>query len=367
MNLIVYVIESLMDPSDLGWHYTSEPLPYLRALAIESISGYGIVPEEFGGSANTEFELLTGMTRSFLPEGSLPYRQYLRRPIPSLPRLLNSLGYVTKAIQADPKYYYDRERVYKLLDFQSKLWLRGLPGIPAGRSPAPPDSVVVQTIIQASQANRPFFIFAFPSSTHAPYNVGVYQSSDLDVFDQVSKEVRAEVKEYINALREADRAVGTLVEYFRARPDSTIIAIVGDHLPPLTKPSLEAFFRNLASLPPAERARRLHRVPLIVWANFHLAPAQDELSMNALPSFLLEKMGAQPRGFLGVTDAVRRELPVIGRYTRSADGHILDRDSLPRDARVLLDDYRLLEYDLLLGEQYALRDGVPGWALVRCR
>src|SRR6478672_6602962 len=40
VNLIVYLVVALMDPNDLGWHYTSEPLPHLRALAGESISGH---------------------------------------------------------------------------------------------------------------------------------------------------------------------------------------------------------------------------------------------------------------------------------------------------------------------------------------
>jgi hypothetical protein len=365
VNLIIYLVESLMDPDDLSWHYTADPIPNIRSLGNNHIRGYGIVPEEFGGSANTEFELLTGMTRSFLPEGSLPYRQYLRRPIPSLPRLLKELGYATIAIQADPKYYYDRERVYNLLAFQSSTWLRGTPGIKPGRYAAPEDDVVVKEIIQASQGSRPFFIFAFPSSTHAPYNTGVYKNSDLDVVDSASSEAKAVVKEYINALRDADRAIGTLSEYFRHRPDSTIIAIVGDHLPPLPKTALGPFFTNISSMSKPEGARRLHRVPLIVWANFDLLRAQEELSTNALPSFLLEKMGIPPSGFLAVTDAVRRKVPVVGKYVRGANGHIWDPDSLPDAERALLDDYRLLQYDLLLGKQYALRDSVPGWEPIR--
>jgi phosphoglycerol transferase MdoB-like AlkP superfamily enzyme len=136
VNLIVYLIESFMDPDDLGLHYTSDPIPNIRALRRSHIGAYAVVPELFGGSANTEFELLTGMTRSFLPEGSPPYRQYLRRPIPSLPSALRALGYTTVAIHADPKYYYDRERVYGLLGFDTTVWLNDVPGVerPRGRA-----------------------------------------------------------------------------------------------------------------------------------------------------------------------------------------------------------------------------------------
>jgi phosphoglycerol transferase MdoB-like AlkP superfamily enzyme len=161
VNLNVYLVESFMEPDDLGLHYTSDPIPNLRALRQTHISGYGIVPERFDGSANTEFEVLTGMTRSFLPEGSLPYRQYLRHPIPSLPRALKSLGYVTIAIQADPKYYYDRERVYDLLGFDRVVWLNEVPGVErALRGQWLSDKAVVEAVIQASQEAHSFAILS---------------------------------------------------------------------------------------------------------------------------------------------------------------------------------------------------------------
>ncbi len=353
VNLIVYLVESLMDPEDLHWNYTSDPIPNLRALRRDHLSGYGIVPEEFGGSANTEFEVLTGMTRLFLPEGSLPYRQYLRRPMPGLTRTLRNLGYRTIAIQADPKYYYNRERVYDLLGFQHSVWLHDSSGISrAPRGWWPSDSAVVNAIIQVSQGPQPFFAFAFPSSTHSPYNVGLYKDSDLDLIGGVGS-ASGEVKEYVNAVRDADRAIGRLIDYFRDQPDSTIIAILGDHLPPLSAGALEAFSDSLLRMAEPERVQRLHRVPLMVWANFAFPQGKAELSTNALPSLLLEKMKIPPSGFLKISDAVRRRLPVLGRYVHGADGRIWKRDSVPDEERTLLEEYQLLQYDWLLGKQFA--------------
>src|SRR4051812_26306263 len=101
INLILYLVESFMDPNHLGVGNPPEPIPNVRALRESRIGGHAIVPEQFGGSANTEFEILTGMTLSFLPEGALPYRQYLRSPIPSLPLILRRRGYTTTAVQPD--------------------------------------------------------------------------------------------------------------------------------------------------------------------------------------------------------------------------------------------------------------------------
>jgi len=115
VNLIIYLVESFMDPDDLGFRLTSDPIPNIRALRQTHGVSYAIVPGQFGGSANTEFEVLTGMTMAFLPGGSVPYKRYLWRPIPSLARVLRDIGYSTVAIQADPKFYFRRERAYDVL------------------------------------------------------------------------------------------------------------------------------------------------------------------------------------------------------------------------------------------------------------
>lgn len=356
VNLIIYMVESFMDPDDLGFHYTSDPIPHVRALRRSHIAGYGIVPEEFGGSASSEFEALTGMTTSFLPKGSIAYRLYLKHPLPSLPRVLRGLGYATTAVQADPRYLYDRERVYPLLGFDRVVWLHEAPGVErAPRGWWASDNAVVEAVIQASQEAHPFFVFAFPSATHGPYNRGTYRDSDLDVLDLPSGEL-GEVKEYINTLRVADQAIGKLVEYFSHQPDSTIIAVLGDHLAPLSESAMRPFFLRLSGMSKAEQAWMLRRVPLLIWANFALPREERELSINALPSYLLEKMRISPPGFLAVSDTIGHRMPIFGSQVQGGDGRIASRASLSGDERTLVEDYRLLQYDLLLGKQYLLRD-----------
>jgi hypothetical protein len=350
VNLVVYLIESFMDPDDLGLRYTAEPIPNIRAL--RGRGAYAVVPEAFGGSANTEFEVLTGMTRSFLPNGSLPYRQYLRRPIPSLPSALGALGYRTVAIQADAKYYYDRERVYDLLGFQTTVWLADVPGVVRGRGRWPSDAAAVEEVMRVSRERRPFFAFVFPSSTHSPYHYGTYADSDLDVLDLPHGDGRRELKEYINAVREADKAVGTLIDYFRRWPEPTLVVVLGDHLPPLSGQALLP--TGLSHVSETDRPRVLHRVPLVVWSNFEQPREERDISTNAIAPFVLERLGIHPAGFLGVVGEVHRKLPVLGSYVQSDDGRIWDRDVLPVELRAIVDDYRLLQYDLLLGEQYAL-------------
>ena len=355
VSLVVYLVESFMDPDELGFTYTSDPIPNLRALRREQMGGWAIVPRAFGGSANTEFEMLTGMTNSFLPEGSIPYRQHVRSPLPALARTLQGHGYATVAVQADPRYYYDRERVYPLLGFDRSVWLHEAKVPQADRGGWPSDEVLVDSVIAATSRSHPAFVFGFPSSTHSPYNVGTYASSALDVTDAPNAAVRAEVKEYINAERVADRAIGRLVEHFRSVPDSTIVVVFGDHLPPLSEAARERLSNRVSRLGEVEQTRETRRVPLLVWANFKLPHSEPTLSVNLLAPFLLQEMGIARTGLLAVTDSLRRVFPVVSAVVESSDGRLWPRDGVPPALRRPIDDYRVIQYDLLLGRRFAER------------
>jgi hypothetical protein len=353
VSLVVYLVESFMDPDALGFHYTSDPIPHLRALRREQVGGWAIVPRIFGGSANTEFEVLTGMTYSFLPGGSTPYRQYVRGPVPSLAHTLRDLGYATAVIRADPRYYYDHERVDPLLGFDRTVWLYEAK-VPRGdRGGWASDEVVVDSVIAATSRSHPAFVLGFASSTHSPYTDGAYTSSELDVTDAPPSAVRAEVKEYVNAERVADRAIARMVEHYRSVPDSTIVVVLGDHLPPLSSGARARLTNRLAPLPEPEQMREARRVPLLIWANFTLPHSEPTLSVNMLPPLLLEQMGIARTGLFAVTDSVRHVFPVVSACVESADGRLWTGDGVPAALRGPIEDYRVMQYDLLLGQGYA--------------
>ncbi len=355
INLIVYMVESLMDPRALGWSYSADPIPNLRELIRTGTGGTCVVPGQHNGSSDSEFEVLTGMTNTFLPERSLAYRQFVRDGTPSLAALLKRHGYRSFAVQADPKAFYNRASIYPKLGFDEVYWLNEDPGVErAANRFWPSDNAVVDAIIRASRGKRPFFAFAFPSSTHSPYNLGLYKNIGLEVPDSPPGEASVELKEYVNLLRDADRAIGRLVEHFRDRPEPTVIAVVGDHLPPLSDAALERFDAEPANRPETEQDLKHRSVPLLVWANFALPRQEVRLSMNALPSYLLERIGIAPRGFLAVSDAVRLRFPIFSEIlVQGVDGSLKDPDSFQGEEKVLADDYRLIQYDLLIGKRYA--------------
>ena len=95
-------------------------------------------------------------------------------------------------------------------------------------------------------------------------------------------------------------------------------------------------------------------MPLLVWANFPLARERVTLSVSALPGYLMSALGAGASGILAATDSIRREMPVVTRRSAMLEGRMWPQDSLPARLRGMLADYRLIQYDLLLGKQHSL-------------
>ncbi|MCL2354092.1 MAG: hypothetical protein FWC69_05625, partial [Defluviitaleaceae bacterium] len=74
-NVIIIMSEAFMDPTDFyNVNFSRDPVPNFRRLAEASISGDVVVPVFGGGTANTEFELLTGVPIFFM--GSAYYIPY---------------------------------------------------------------------------------------------------------------------------------------------------------------------------------------------------------------------------------------------------------------------------------------------------
>ena len=79
-NIIAIMNESFTDFASVGGIQTSKQLlPFIDSLQENTVKGNLYVPVFGGGTANTEFEFLTGSTMQFLPTGSTPYQAYVKR------------------------------------------------------------------------------------------------------------------------------------------------------------------------------------------------------------------------------------------------------------------------------------------------
>ncbi len=356
-NLIILLVESFMDPLDLKVPFTADPIPTFHALGRKFTSGKVVVPVFGGTSANTEFEILTGLSLYFLPDSSCPYRQYLNHDIPSLPRLLRSYGFRTAAVLADPPYLFSRETVLPHLGFDSWNFPEADPKTP--RTPDDEfasDQAIIDAIIRTSQGGSPFFILGFTGGTHYPWDYPDYKESSLDLAVPMPEPNHSRLKTYINAEHVADEAIRKMVAYFEKLDQKTVILIMGDHLPPLAEIyDATGFFKKEGM----DEIRQRYEVPMVLWSNFPVLKQDFVCSANFLPTKLLQVLGMSPDGIFAISADLYSHFPVFSKYVRTTDGKIFAPQSPQMPYQQLVEDYRLIQYDLLLGKQYAL--GTTGW------
>ena len=90
-------LESFFDPTHMkDLEFSEDPVPNFRKLKEEFSSGYLTVPSVGAGTANTEFEVITGMNLEYFGPGEYPYKTILRKTTAeSINYNLKDIGYRT--------------------------------------------------------------------------------------------------------------------------------------------------------------------------------------------------------------------------------------------------------------------------------
>ena len=114
-------LESFIDPNRLeGFTYSENPVPVFTELKENYTSGYLSVPAIGAGTANTEFEVLTGMSLDYFGPGEYPYKTILQQSTcESIAYNLKELGLGTHVIHNNTGTFYDRHLVFPNLGFDS--------------------------------------------------------------------------------------------------------------------------------------------------------------------------------------------------------------------------------------------------------
>lgn len=245
-NVIFVQLESFFDVNTLvNVKFTENPIPYFTRLCREAISGSLIVPVIGAGTVNTEFEVLTGMNLDDFGVGEYPYKTALMSSTcESIPYDLLELGYSTHAIHNYQGTFYQRNKVYRHLGFQTFTSLEYMRDVEYNISGVwPKDSILTGQILDALESTEGSdFIMTVSVQGH-----GKYPPNDLP--EGYVPEITAEFIDgtvegglsdisaliyYVNQLREMDGFVRELVEAVRSYSEDTVVLFYGDHLPSLS-------------------------------------------------------------------------------------------------------------------------------------
>lgn len=348
-NIIVMMNESFADLSALGEFVTNrDVMPYLHSLqkgAKNTVTGMLHVSVCGGNTPNTEFEFLTGNTMAFLPQGSIPFQQYIKQEMPSLASHLKQLGYRTVAMHPYQSSGWERDRVYPLLGFERSIFLRDFYGEERVRQYVS-DQACVDKIIdlyEKKAKGTPLFLFNVTMQNHGGYQE-IYPNFSPDISAEGMNSVS--LSQYLSLVSLSDQALSNLIDYFAGQQEKTVVVFFGDHQPndAVAAPVLAANGMRWNALND-EQIKLRYQVPYVIWANFEIeAQTNADLSANYLGAEVLSRAGVPQSGYQKFVMDLEETWPILSAVnTEQADGD--GNESLEK-----LSEYKKLQYYQIFGK-----------------
>ena len=309
-NIIVIMNESFSDLSYLGKLKTDvDYMPYYNELIKSYPHGKLLVSVLGGGTCNTEFEYLTGLSMMYMPNGCYTYMQHIKQEVPSLASYLKGYGYEAVAMHPFYEICWKRNSIYKFMNFDDFIsgedmttyksrytsadrWEKGFGDEVEYVRTLISDSFFYDKVIEQfeNKSKDRAFIFGVTVQNHSGYEYeGEDFTADVHITNYDGYYPRAE--QYLSLVKKSDEALEELISYFEKVDEKTIIVFFGDHQPNVEAPLINqiAPYRNLI----VNSFLTRYETPFLIWANYDIGGKKDLgiISPNFLGLKTLEYAG----------------------------------------------------------------------------
>lgn len=353
-NLIVIMDEAFSDlPSLYGFETNEDVLPNIHGLKENTLHGKLLVSVYGGGTANTEYEFLTGNSLYFLPAGCSPYVQYIGSRQQSLVWHLRTNGYHAEAYHPYLAISYRRPEAYESLGFESFYSIEDeFPNEKYLRTYVSDESDFKNVIhlYEKRNADEPFFLFNVTMQNHGGYSTDA-PGVEVSVQPEEEELQTTFLLEYLNLIHATDRAFGELIEYFSQVEEDTVILMFGDHQPSMDSQTMEELDRIVMERDGELREDRRYYSNFVMWANFDIEEAEDMVtSPNYLRSLLLSQTGMELNAYEQFLLRLSEEYPAMnafGYLDRLGEWHSREESS---DGG--LQEYRYLMYQNVFDKKH---------------
>lgn len=321
-NIIFLQLESFFDATNVkGLEFSEDPIPNIRKLYEKFPGGYLSVPSFGAGTANTEFETMTGMNLDDFGPGEYPYKTVLQSTAcESICYYLSNYGYTTTALHDNTGGFYDRNRVFSRLGFDSFVSIEYIEKYEKNPIGWVKDKCLTDEIVGIlDSTGTPDYIYTISVQGHGDY------PENTDGLDLPIKVTNNDVtgnpngfEYYVNQTHEMDAFVAELIDALSKRDEKTILVIYGDHLP--TFDITDDDLKN----------GDIYQTQYVIWNNYNLQIENKDLQAYQLSAYLMKNLGMKGG--------------VISRLHMS---HFDKEDK--EDNEEYLSNLKLLEYDILYG------------------
>ena len=310
VHVIMIMDEAYSDLTDLGimnFNEDNDPQFMFKEMAKSknAISGHIVVPGFAGGTAYTEFDVVTGMQTNMLADSNITAFRTLKDKEESLMSVLHGAGYTTQFAHVGDPWYYNRENAYKLLGadeilFKDKMTDIGYKGFYIS------DDYVAQLIEdrfnKAVYNNEWLFSYNVTIQNHMAYTADKYAGwtlDNVDVMATLTKDTQDAINAYTEGIRDANYMLYRLYNFFNETDEPVMLVFFGDHMPYLgdgMKGYKELGIDNAYSDNKAA-ALKMYETPYLIWCNDAGAKALD--FENAAKDLNLPQDGVIQASYLG--------------------------------------------------------------------
>ena len=301
-TIVVIMDETFADLSQLNgeaWGYAGPDFVCNRLLYSPGLVAYGNLGVSVlgGGTCNTEFEFLTGISMGMVGAGKYPYQFYDLTGVQSLPRQLSELGYPVVGMHPSKPNNWNRANAFEQLGFDrfvSEAAFEGRILCHAGISDRANFDVILETL---EDYQSPQFIFNVTIQNHSPYTLNLFPEVPDYAPERLSEDLCAELNEYLTCIEESDHAIEGFLVALEQLDRPVVVVYFGDHHPGFSAPLNDALYpeEDPTSI---EHVERIQQTPYFVWANYAVGGTQgqyvepENVGCDMLASLVLERIGA---------------------------------------------------------------------------
>lgn len=325
-NIIFIQLESFFDADTVReLKLSKDAIPNFHKLQKEYSTGLLTVPTVGAGTVNTEFEILTGISQKDFGASEYPYKTILRDTTSeSICYDLKQLGYTTHCVHNNEGTFYGRNKVFRNLGFDTFTSMEFMNGLEDNPNGWKKDQILTREILATLDSTKGAdFTMGITVQSHGKYKgFEVEENAPIKVL-KAPEGMEDSYLYYVNQMYEVDQMIGELVSELEKRKEKTVLVLYGDHLP-----SLDIQKENLID-------SNLYQTQYVVWDNMGLASMKQNLTSYQLYPEILERIGIHEGN--------------ITKFHQNAQWR----------TKSYHEDLKILEYDMLYGENYAYNGTKP--------
>lgn len=375
-TVIMILSETFSDPTRIpGISFSTDPIPNIHAIKGATTSGLMLSSGYGGGTANMEYQALTGLSLSNFDDSLIiPFQQLV--PNQKNPYAFNQIWnnrYGTDGSDAVHPYYqsmYLRNVDYKKFGFSHLRTLDSTPAIKykdtIDYSPYVSDEEAYKNIIDLIERQKhPQFLQLSTMQNHMPYT-GWYIDNEFagaDTSAGLSADEHQNLETYTKGLSLTDQATASFLNELNQINKPITVIFYGDHLPSIYSTTDQD----------AENYTTLHETDYFIWSNTASASSGTKLnpsstaytSPNYFMSLAASHMNAKVSPYLALLTQLQEQIPAASRIAAAvggissgdttylnASGNQITKKSLNKGTKQLLHDYELVQYDMTAGKGY---------------